>query len=350
MPLQQLDIFDVRNISELRWSLHPKWNIIHGENGSGKTALLESMYLLSTGKSFRCREILPLIQHEKEKFTVTGQLQNGSNLSIQKSISQATQVRIDGQNCVSSSELAHTLPCQILFHQLFSLIDGGSEFRRRILDWGLFYTKPEYMGVWKAYHKALQQRNALLRQKASLSHLKPWDLLLDQYSIPLMEYRQQYFTELETQFLKLLPQMLDMPISLEYYPGWTYASQSFFEVLQKQAAQDSQKQYTTVGPHRADIRIHFSGKEAKKFPSRGQQKMAMITLQLAQIYLLPQACLVLCDDIEAELDSKHLVRCIEVMDSIPGQYVVTTLSDRFSSMPLSEMPAQRMAIENGVLL
>jgi len=327
MSLIDLQIHHLRNISSARCTLHPHLNIFWGANGSGKTSLLEAVYLLSTGHSFRTREIAPLISATQPLLTVFAATDTQESVSIQKSVSGPTIVKLNKQACYSSSELAHFLPCQVFYQDIFHIIDAGPTVRRSLLDWGLFHVKQAYHPLWKDYRRVLKQRNALLRQKAKQQDFAAWDKLLETLANQLDTLRADYFVSWAQSFETVLAQLSDIPCTIRYYKGWDRkeSGKELSAVLAEQFTSDLQRQYTQSGAHQADIYFDLSRLKAKQSLSRGQQKIILIALKLAQAQLLAQPCVYLLDDIAAELDAQHLQRLFDCIRTINGQFLLTVI-------------------------
>lgn len=326
MILAQLQIQNVRNIQSARYNLHPHLNIIVGANGSGKTSFLEAIYLLGSGHSFRTREISPLIRHETECLTVFARTVDEQSISVQKSLSLATQVRLNNYPCQSSSELARFLPCQVVYQDLFQIIEAGPSVRRSLLDWGLFHVEHSYLLLWKNYRRALKQRNTLLRQRANQAQIQPWNLMLDQFANQLDTFRSDYFYKLHTEFKSLLNVLTDLDCHLNYYKGWDRKglNKSLAEILVDSYQADVMRQFTQYGAHQADLMIESNDYKAKLFLSRGQQKIILIALKLAQTLLMSKNCLFLCDDLVSEFDNHHLLSLLNVISHFQGQFFITT--------------------------
>ena len=329
MRIKELNIHHLRHIESARLHCDPKFNLIYGPNGSGKTSLLESIYLLSSGHSFRTREISPLVRHGENSLTVFARTISDETVSIQKSLSGPTQVKLNGQSCFSSSVLAHFLPCQVFYQDIFQVIDAGPLVRRMVLDWGLFHVEPSYHTVWKNYKLVLKQRNALLRQKANKTMFIPWDKQLVELGNELHQMRQAYFERWTEVFYSILLELTDVPCTIHYFKGWDKkgTGQSLDELLAEQFVQDQQRQFTHVGAHQADILFDLSSKKAKLLLSRGQQKIVLIALKLAQARLVPTDCIYLFDDVSAELDAQHLDRLFACLQSIDGQLFLTAIDE-----------------------
>lgn len=324
--LTHLNIHQLRNIQNANLVLHPRYNIFYGMNGSGKTSVLEAIYLLGTGLSFRSRETAPLVKQGEEALTIFARLNREDSISIQKSHRGSTQVKLNQQPCHRSSELAHFLPCQLIYQDIFQIIDAGPAIRRSVLDWGLFHVKQSYHALWKEYRHVLKQRNALLRQQTNPSHYIPWDKLLTESGEELNRLRAEHFKTWAQVFQFFLAQLTDIPCSIHYYKGWDKKSSglSLASVLKEQFDADRQRQYTHAGPHQADILFDSVTLKAKQNLSRGQQKMILIALKLAQSHLLAKPCIYLFDDITVELDTKHIERFLKCISEVPGQFFLTS--------------------------
>jgi len=327
MSLTEIHIHHLRNLSAVRLTLHPHINVFYGANGSGKTSLLEAIYLLSTGHSFRTREISPLVSDGQPSLTVFARSMAEGSISIQKSISGPTLVKLNNEPCYSSSELARFLPCQVFYQDIFQIIDAGPSVRRSLLDWGLFHVKQSYHLLWKDYRRVLKQRNALLRQKANQQQCAPWDTMLVSLANELDSMRTAYFSSWIQSFQAILPKLTDIPCSVQYYKGWDRkgSGKDLLTILNEQFTLDTQRQYTMYGPHHADILFESTLLKAKQTLSRGQQKIILIALKLAQSQLLIKPCTYLFDDMTAELDIHHLGRLMDYISQIKGQFFLTTI-------------------------
>ncbi|WP_131795611.1 DNA replication/repair protein RecF [Fluoribacter gormanii] len=326
MILSELKVHHLRNISSVHLGLSPRFNFIYGPNGSGKTSILEGLYLLSCGHSFRSREISSIISYDHRSLTVFARAQQQETISIQKSYSEPTQIKLNNQFCSTTSQLAYALPCQIFYSDIFQIIDAGPSVRRSLLDWGLFHVKHEYLPLWKEYRRVLKQRNALLKQHAPLSHFVPWDKQLSELANQLHALREAYFVQWEHAFITVLKELCHLDCMISYYKGWDKKSsgKELEQILAENFASDNQKTYTQFGAHQADILIEVNQNKAKQVLSRGQQKIILIALRLAQANLLPQECLYLIDDLPAELDERHQRNLVEYLAKRSGQYVITS--------------------------
>lgn len=348
--LSHLHLYNLRNINEAKLNLLPRWNIFIGDNGSGKTSLLEGIYLLGTGYSFRTHHAAPLIRDDEEALIVFSRMQDEQTLSLKKTRNGTTLVKHNQQACQRSSELAQLLPCQLFYQDLFAILEAGPLIRRRLLDWGVFHVKHTFHHLWKDYRRVVKQRNALLRQQATTAEFLPWDTLLVKLAVEIDALRASYIDQLQPFFQHYLSLLTNMSCTLLYEKGWGRkdSDESLAEVLKRQLHGDKQRQYTQSGPHQADLRFLLSNQQQAKYRlSRGQQKMLLIALKLAQARLLNQRCLYLLDDITAELDAEHSTRVLNCIDQLPGQFFLTLHDKKQVALVPSSSENQYYLIEQG---
>ncbi|WP_419419728.1 DNA replication/repair protein RecF [Legionella sp. D16C41] len=325
MKLNDIHITHLRNILSTKATLHPHINFITGNNGSGKTSFLEAIYLLASGHSFRSREISALVSHLQDKLVVFANTFDNQYISIQKAIRSPTIARINGQPCLSSSELAFFLPCQVIYQDIFQIIDAGPAVRRSFLDWGLFHVEHSYHAMWKEYRRALKQRNTLLKKRAINTELIPWNNILSSLAEQLNNYRENYFLKLLETFKVILAKLTDFECLLNYYKGWDKRSEGkdLASILNASYEIDLARAQTHYGAHQADLLITSDDIKARHFLSRGQQKMVLFALKFAQTALLEEPCIYLIDDFTSELDDVHLQRLLNYIVASNDQFIIT---------------------------
>ena len=319
----------MRNLQQVSFNPAAKLNLIYGHNASGKSSILEAIYLLGRASSFRSTSIKNIIHFAHNELIVSGKVRftnaHVSTLGIQHD-GKNLQIRIDEESCYSRSDLAYALPIQLIHPKSYQLLDAGPQLRREFIDWGVFNQHPDFLSNWRHYKKSLNHRNAILKIR-SLKELNVWDHELQQYGTIVADYRKQYLTELTPFFLAIAQQFLELEnFELKLIQGWDDET-----LLLDKLAEDQEKDlrygFTHSGPHRADFQLLIASRKAKDFVSRGQLKLLMLSLKLAQVkHLLnngfKSAC-VLIDDAVAELDFLSRTRLLEFLAAMDIQVFIT---------------------------
>jgi len=351
MSLRRVQVTDFRCLQSASLDLDPRFTLISGPNGSGKTSLLEAIYVLGRGRSFRTRRLDHLIRQGTSEFVVFGEVAAGERripVGVEGSAS-GIRARIGGAAASSLAELALALPVQIIDPEVHGLIEDGPNRRRRFLDWGVFHGEPSFVGDWRRYRQTLKQRNAALKAGQPTAAVSAWDADLLRYGELLTRARTEYVTLLAPQAQSIGRNLLGMELELAYRAGWPRDT-SFAESLQHSRSHDQTHGVTHVGPHRAELAIRLSGLPVKDRISRGQQKLLAAALLIAQLKLFPEEAPVqpslLLDDPAAELDDDRLAGLIREVSSHSVQLIVTTLHSEFSAFGA---PGRRFRVEAGSL-
>lgn len=329
MSLQKLDIYHVRNLEQATLYPAQKINLIYGSNASGKSSLLEAIHLLGRANSFRSTTVKNVIHFAHNELIVSGKIHfnsgHVSTLGIQHD-GKSAQIRIDEETKQSRSELAYALPLQLIHPKSYQLLDAGPQLRREFIDWGVFNQHTDFLNQWRHFKKALSQRNALLKIRR-VKELNVWDHELQQYGTIVAKYRRQYLSELTPFFLSIAQQFLELKnLELKLVQGWNEES-LLKDILIEDQEKDLHYGFTHSGPHRADFKLLVDSRKAKDFVSRGQLKLLVLSLKLAQVeHLLQngfQSGCVLIDDAVAELDFASRSRLLEFLAAMNVQVFIT---------------------------
>lgn len=331
MGLSKLAIHSFRNIAKLEYTSLADFNLILGPNGSGKTSVLEAIHFLSLARSFRTRNHHKVISFEKTHLTVFAELNNKTTLGVEKHRAGATKLRIDNQEVLSNAHLAAILPVCVLNADSYQLLNGTAQNRRQFLDWGVFHFDVTFLSAWKETQRILKQRNAGLQQKLPPAQIKIWDELLVQQAELLHQQRLNYLTQFLPLFQSLMQTLYPLDIHCQYLRGWTEEI-SYELVLNQHWHRDQTLGYTQYGPHRADLQWRVGDRLAKDVLSRGQQKLLIIAMCLAQGLLLhqhkSQRCVYLIDDLSAELDEKNCAKVTALLTTIQAQIFITGVDEK----------------------
>lgn len=333
MGLCELTVRNFRIIESAVLTPSSVLNLISGENGSGKTSLLEAVHFLSQARSFRSRHFDDVLRRGQQSLRVTGKqtLREGgtSPLGIEKSTAQ-TRARLNGNPVARIADLAAALPVLVLHPESHELVAGGPGARRAFLDWGVFHSHAAFFDIWQRYQRALQQRNKALKSRMGERQVRAWDAPLVEAADAIDEARLAYMARLNTQMLRLAPALMGTrQLELRYQRGWS-GEFAYAHLLDQGYDKDQQYGYTRLGPHRADIDIRVDSQAAHKTASRGQQKIVVALLKMAQAASFneqhDQCCVFLIDDLPSELDVHHRQAFLEALSQLNTQNFITAIS------------------------
>jgi DNA replication and repair protein RecF len=349
VTLHRLQVTDFRCLQSADMELDPRFTLVSGLNASGKTSLLEAIYVLGRGRSFRSRRLEHLIRMGRPRFVVFGEVdlpERRVGLGVEGS-EAGMRARLGGAPVSSLAELASVLPVQIIDPEVHRLIEEGPSRRRRFLDWGVFHVEPTFVRCWQQYQQTLKQRNAALKSHQPRGVTSVWDADLVRYGEQLSRARSRYVDLLAGHAGALARNLLGMELTLAYRPGWT-RDLSLAEALRLSWVHDQEFGATQVGPQRAELSIRLDGVPVKDRISRGQQKLLAAALLMAQVKLFPPDAPVqpslLLDDPAAELDSERLDSLIGEISRQAVQMIVTTLHGEFTALGT---PGRRFVVGAG---
>jgi DNA replication and repair protein RecF len=329
MSLLRLDIYNVRNIRQQTLIPSDTLNFIFGKNASGKSALIEAIFLLGRGKSFRTSIIKSVITFDQTELIVSAQIQEEQYRSISLGIrmdGKTVDIRKNQLPSLNRSDLAYSLPLQIIHPKSFELLDASGQIRREFMDWGIFNHEKSFLQAWRNYKKALSQRNALLKNKA-VTYLQPWNNELVNYGTIVYEFRMHYLAKLKPVLDATIKQFLNFDeIDLRLISGWD-ETLTLQHSIEEDLERDLRDGYTHSGPHRSDFQLLINHKPVKEVASRGQLKILVTCLKLAQIQLMYKeqdfhGC-ILIDDFAAELDLENRAKIVNFLSDMKCQVFIT---------------------------
>lgn len=354
MSLSWLSVRHVRNVADAEITPKATWNVIFGPNGSGKTTLLEAIHVLGLARSFRTHDIAAVVQNGERALQVVGRFCDPDGRMHTLGIERGrglTRARRDGQDVGNVVELAAELPLQVITPDIHNLLTGGPRNRRRYLDWGVFHVEQRFVEIWRAFHRALQQRNAALRAQQPERLVRLWDDGLVENAALIDRHRQDYLAALRPVLTEFLGRLLEGDLAIELHPGWP-SGRSYAEVLARGIEEDRKVGRTRYGPQRANLVIRVAGKSAEDSLSRGEQKLLVSAMQLAQVALLREETrartAILVDDLPAELDSSRRSSLLQLLNEVGTQVFVTTIEPEALAPTTAYAPAL-FHVERGVV-
>jgi DNA replication and repair protein RecF len=354
--LNQLILSNIRNLGDLDLSFGPQFNVFVGANGSGKTSLLEAIYLLGVGRSFRARSIRQIISFGSEQCLIRAKVgshdeneQSSIWLAVERTLAGDPQYKIGGQLEKSAAELTKALPVQLIDVNSHLLLEGGPNNRRQFIDWGVFHVEHSFLQNWRLMRRALEQRNMALKQRQTPAAV--WDEAFVKYATLVDTARNEYIQRFSKIFLLMLQDMLGLTtVELQYNRGWS-REQELQAALEDSKYVDLAHGYTHRGPQRADLEIVLGGKLAKDVLSRGQIKIFVCIMLLARAKLLQdtRSSVFLIDDLHAELDKNSCGLFIEAIKAMGCQVFITGIDGASLLERLHDCAIRMFHVEHGVI-
>ena len=340
MSVLKLITQNFRNLKGDQVTFHPDNNFIIGANGSGKSSLLEAIFFLGHGKSFRTSKVNSIVHHQENMFVVSIKDLEQRQLGLSKDvITGQSDIKINSERHSRLSDLAKNIAVQIVTPETFKLFFGGPKERRRFVDLGLFHVKHEFPLQWRDFSKVLKHRNACIKTVSSHSMLGYWTNIFCQHSEAVANSRDQYVNELKVELLKwtqlLLPSISDQ-IKVQYLRGWSQ-NKTLSAVLLENKEREIQHGFSLYGAQKFDVRFLLNKTPIDMLLSRGQQKLFLLALTFAQAKLIERVKrvkpILLIDDIGAELDIDSRTLLSTAIDKLNCQVIITAI-DKFALEPL----------------
>ncbi|WP_199610150.1 DNA replication/repair protein RecF [Flocculibacter collagenilyticus] len=338
MWLSELNFHQFRNLQQQVITPVRGVNFIVGKNGSGKSSILEGIYYLARGRSFRATQVNKIISHEHDHFVLFGKLNQEdkevNRIGIKRDVAGGLEVKVDGESVKSLSSLASCVAVQIVTPDSFNLFFGGPKVRRQFIDFGLFHVEHSFHQLWLTYTKLLKSRNALLKQRViNKEQYEYWDNALADTGEQLTQLRKQYMDSLFEQLSQCFEQIISKANFLEeidfsFYQGWN-KELSLKDVLNANFERDLKYGFTQSGPHKADLKIQSRGLAIQDTLSRGQLKLLLYILKVVQskyIYsCTARDTILLFDDLPSEVDDDNKNLLADLMKYSASQVFVTCI-------------------------
>ncbi len=341
MQINQISLTNFRNYNEQQIILNPHINVFYGNNAQGKTNILESIFLCGFGKSFRTSKEKEMIQLGKEYTQVELQYQKSDRSGkIKILLANKKQIEVNGVKIKKLSELVGNLNLVIFTPDDIQILKNGPAERRRFLDMMIGQLRPNYVYTLNLYLKTLEQRNNYLRQIKEENKpeemLEIWDEKLAEYATTIWKYRNEFIEKLKQKIKVIHKQITNEKEELKIeYLSECRNKESYLELLKKRRKLDIIKGFTTKGIHRDDFQTLINEKEVGIYGSQGQHRTSILTLKLAELYVIYDEIgeypILLLDDFMSELDEN---RRKSFLQYIKDTQVIITCTDK---MELEEL-------------
>lgn len=334
MRIEGLELSNFRSYEHARFDLHPDMTLVVGPNASGKTNLLESLYVLAVTKSFRAKD-RDLVRHGEDYFRVVaraGEVEYALGMSLETG-SPAKKITHSGVKRTLSGHVG-TIQLVLFEPTDLELVAGPPEGRRRYLDFLLCQTDSAYLRVLQQYRRVLRQRNALLdgfEVGQVRDQVFAWDLKLAELAVEIYERRQRLLGVLNEVVPRLYKEIAGEGVSVEldYVPSvqGEYATE-FLETLTRNLPRDLAAGFTTIGPHREDFKVRFKNNDITAVASRGEVRTTVLALKLAELEYDEAETgvrpVLLLDDVFSELDRD---RRGFLLNRLGGHQTIITTTD-----------------------
>ncbi len=381
MYIERLETRNFRNLLADKVELSQHTVLFRGDNGQGKTNVLEALYVCATGKSFRQSPYRDLVRHGEERAKVSAQFNRQEvrhDIDVELKAGHKN-IHLDGRGLRKTSSLLNLLNVVAFFPDDLRIVKGSPEERRRFLDRAVANHEPQFVDIVQGYTKVLKERNALLKstlgRSVDATLLDVLDEQLVKYGVLMHERRRDTLRHLaplaQARFEAMMHEGRQIAFGLsmgaatgtpeediefsraqieDTSHGSADLNNIFLSALQKNRTRDRARGLTSVGPHRADMLMFMDGYAARAFASQGQQRAVVLALKLAEVTrlreLLGCAPILLLDDVSSELDSCRTVLLFEEIQHCGGQVFIS--STGATDLPLSPL-TQIFRVEKGKL-
>ena len=335
MYIEQINLKNFRNYDGQEIVLNPHINVFYGNNAQGKTNILEAIFLCGFGKSFRTSKEKEMIKLQKDFLEVNIKYQKSDrDGKIKVVLSNKKQIEVNGVKIKKLSELIGNLNLVIFTPDDIQILKNGPDKRRRFLDMMIGQLRPNYVHNLNNYLKVLEQRNNYLRQIKDENKpeemLEIWDEKLADYAVLVWKYRNEFIEKLKEKIKLIHPQITNEKeiLTLEYISDCDN-KEKYLSLLRQRRKLDIIKGFTTKGIHRDDFKAFINDKEVLIYGSQGQHRTSILTLKLAELYVIYDEIgeypILLLDDFMSELDE---VRRKNFLKYIKNTQVIITCTDK----------------------
>jgi DNA replication and repair protein RecF len=333
LVVESLATHAFRNLEKVEISLSPAFNVFFGDNGQGKTNLLEAVYVLATSKSFRTAKLGEIVAHGSDTAGVRARLREGDDLREQSLglRGAARAPKIDGKRPRSLFEYAVKSPVVVFHPGEVALSMGPSAERRKLLDRVSVHLEPGLMREHEAYRRALRERQRALETRGvSARDLPDWEALVVDHGLRVSKGRARAVDELSALAVDGFSRIGTPGVALDvtYAPAQPNEPDAFRAALEGSRSKDLSRGSATVGPHRDDLRLVLGGHVAKGTASQGQHRAIVLALKSAEIEVITRARgvrpVLLLDDVSSELDASRTEALFRFLGAHEGQVLLTT--------------------------
>lgn len=333
LRIESVQVRSFRNLDAVDVELGGRFNVIAGDNGQGKTNLLEALYVLATSKSFRSAKMTDVVSFAGDLASVRGRVEEDGDRRVQSVgiRAGARLVRIDDKRPPTLAAYAVKTPMVVFHPGEIALSMGASAERRKLLDRTALYLSPASMGDHESYGKALRARQRTLEMRGvRASELVEWETLCVRHGLALMDARAHAAELLCSSAAEAFRKIAapDLVLDLAYAPGAPRTEDAYRAALEERRPSDVRRGSAGVGPHRDDLALAIAGHPVRGVASQGQHRAVTLALKSAEIAVIGRARgvrpILLLDDVSSELDRDRTAALFAFLRDQDGQVLLTT--------------------------
>jgi len=333
LSFRRLSVVGFRNLADGVCEPGPDLNVVTGDNGQGKTSLLEALYFAATTRSFRTEKLPALIQHGRGELAVAATIEEAARPREQRAqiVRGIRRVAIDGKRPPRLLDYAQKTPIVVFHPGDLELVAGASSERRRLLDRVALFVDPHGYGSRAAYERALKERQKALEERGEHApDLEPFEALCAEHGARFQRSRELAAEALRRHvtpgFERLAP--AELSLALRHVPGGTSDPARFATELRERRRKDVARRAPSFGPQRDELEVTLGGSSARFHASQGQQRITTLALKLAELECILEARgaepVLLLDDVSSELDASRTGAVYDVVRAAVSQVFVTT--------------------------
>ncbi len=342
VTIRRVSVRSVRNLASVDLEPGPRLNVISGDNGQGKTSLLEAIYLVATTRSFRTERTVEVLQTGRDRATVTALVAEAAQVREQRAVvvPRVTSYLVDGRRPERLARFATLTPVVVFHPGDLQLVSGPSALRRTLLDRVALFHEPTSTDHRRRYLHALRERQRALEERGiTASDVSVYEELAATEGALLAAARARAAERLAEALAPAFARMASpgLQLTVAYRPGGTSDVDQFRTALASRRAADLRRRTATYGPQRDDLELLLDGRSARTQASQGQQRILTLALKIAELATVTAARgaqpILLLDDVSSELDPTRTGAVYEFLHGTAGQVFVTTTRPELLATP-----------------
>ena len=360
MRIKNLKLKNFRNYVDESVNFSEGLNVLFGRNAQGKTNCAEAVFYLCTGSSLRIRHDRQLILHGESCATIRAEAESRfGGVTLEADIYEnKRELRVNGTRIARAVDFLGNMNCVFFSPGELRLIQDGPDERRRFLNLSISQTSRAYCTALNRFQKILDQRNNLLKENDAsliLETLPVWDEQLSVYAARVVRYRQEFLSRLSPLAQEAHAFLTDGGEKLELVSEHAYPAEEgairekLLRELTNSYERDMRLRFTTVGPHRDDVKVLIDGQDARGYASQGQTRTAALSMKLAEVQIFKEltgeAPVLILDDVMSELD---LPRRKKLVERVKGLQCILTCT--FAERVLYGKECNKMTIKDGKIV